>query len=64
MDTSNGGVDHKNEKPEEFDVEGVTFDENGQVGGVPDNVLDAVAGGLMSEQYNSVCPEVNFNCKC
>ena len=47
-----------------FDSDGVTFDSHGEVTGLPDEVMQSVAGGLMVDGYNSVCPEVNFNCAC
>lgn len=50
-------------KPKGLDVEGITFDENGEVSGVPDEVLDAVSGGLMQAD-NGTCPSVNINCAC
>ena len=50
-------------KPEGLDVGEITFDENGEVSGVPDEVLDAVSGGLMQAD-NGTCPSVNINCAC
>jgi hypothetical protein len=49
-----------------IEVETVVFDSDGQVVGVPDEILDSVAGGLMIEDdCNGACGNTanGVNCK-
>ena len=42
---------------EGIDIKKVTFDENGEVAGLDDEVLKNVSGGLMQEGNNIACDE-------
>lgn len=49
------------EQAEGINLENVTFDENGEVAGLADDVLDAVAGGVMKDaEGNNGC--INGSC--
>jgi len=64
MSTNDKKDDITPEQAEGIDVSNVTFDPNGKVGGLSDDVLDAVAGGLMDDSNNGQCPQANVgSCK-
>jgi len=49
------------EQPEGIDVSNVTFDPNGKVDGLAEDVLDSVSGGLapVDDSNNGQCPQAN-----
>ncbi|PRC92794.1 hypothetical protein [Solimicrobium silvestre] len=52
-DVKKNDVENKDEKDAGLDVTKVTFDKNGEVTGLSDEVLDSVSGGLKS--VNNSC---------
>lgn len=55
---------NKNEVKKEtgVEIEGVTFDEKGEVVGLDEDILDDVAGGLVSENNTGCGNSANLSC--
>lgn len=50
-------------KQQGIDLEQVRIDANGEIDGLDDDVLDAIAGGVMAKPTNDNCGQTNVTCK-
>ena len=52
----------QNNEQRGIDIADITFDDDGLALGLPDEVLEGVAGGLLSEHLDNQCGQ-NIECK-